>query len=316
MRWFPHLASVCAMSLLATLAPAAPRVRPRACTTSARDAFRACREQARSDEALSLGQCANLPDASSAKACRRRSFSDVDEALASCKDQRHARRAVCAKLGPAPYAPVVDPTRFTDATGRPLPITNPFFPLIPGTTFIYEGQTAAGLEHDEFAVTRATRTILGVTVVEVHDTVATGGVPTEDTLDWFAQDRDGNVWYFGENSKELDGGLVVGLEGSWTGGIDGAQPGIVMEAHPAVGDFYRQEFLLNDAEDLAEVASVDESVTLSSNATYSHCLKTTETSPIEPDTLENKLYAPNVGNVLVVDVTAGERSELVRITTE
>ena len=227
----------------------------------------------------------------------------------TCKGQRDARLAACARLGPAAYAPPIDPVNFV-AT-----IDNPLFPLTPGTTFIYEGQTAAGLEHDEFAVTHNTRTILGVTCVEVHDTVTTGGVLTEDTLDWFAQDSTGNVWYFGENSKQLADGLTVGLEGSWTGGVDGAEPGIVMEAHPAVGDFYRQEFLLKDAEDLAEVTSVDESVTLASHMTFDHCLKTTETSPLEPDALENKLYAPGVGNVLVVDVTAGERSELVQVIT-
>jgi len=325
MSSFRRFASLCAMLLLATLASASPRRVPTrsspgkttdACKASAQGARRACQAEVQSDKALALGKCANVPEVSAAKACRQQTSMDVKDALMSCKDQHDARLAVCAKLGPAPFAPVIDPANFTDAMGHPLPITNVLFPLSPGTTFIYEGQTAAGLEHDEFAVTHATRMILGVTVVEVHDTVTTGGVLTEDTLDWFAQDKDGNVWYFGENSKQLEDGLVVGLEGSWTSGIDGAQPGVVMEAHPAVGDFYRQEFLLKDAEDLAEVTSADESVTLSNNVTYQHCLETTETSPIEPDALENKFYAPNVGNVLVVDVTAGEKSELVQITTE
>ena len=138
---------------------------------------------------------------------------------------------------------------------------------------------------------------------------------TEDTLDWFAQDRTGNVWYFGENSKQVEGGLIVGLEGSWAAGVDSAQPGVVMQAHPAVGDFYRQEFLLKDAEDLAEVSSIDESVTLANGMTFAHYLKTTETSPLEPEALENKFYAPGVGNVLVIDVTAGERSDLVQVIT-
>jgi hypothetical protein len=315
---------VCAALLLATAASAAPRMLPRsspgktkdACKASAQGALNACKEEARSDKSLAIAKCANLPDASAGKACREQASADIKDALMTCKDQHDARLTVCARLGPAPYAPAIDPAAFTDATGRPLPITNPLFPLTPGTTFIYEGQTAAGLERDEFAVTHNTRTILGVTVVEVHDTVTTGGVLTEDTLDWFAQDRAGNVWYFGENSEQLEGGLIVGLEGSWTGGVDGAVPGIVMEAHPAVGDFYRQEFLLKDAEDLAEVSSLDETVMLSNNTTFQHCLKTTETSPLEPDALENKFYAPNVGNVLVIDVTAGERSELIQITTQ
>jgi hypothetical protein len=311
------------MLLLATATVAAPRMVAKssrgkttdACKASARDALVACREEAQSDKALAEGKCANVPDASAAKACNQQAASDAKDALMTCTDQHDARLAVCEKLGPAPYAPAIDPANFTDTMGRPLPINNVLFPLVPGTTFIYEGQTAGGLEHDEFAVTHNTRTILGIPAVEVHDTVTTGGVLTEDTLDWFAQDKDGNVWYMGENSKQIEDGLIVGLEGSWTSGIDGAQPGIIMEAHPAVGDFYRQEFLLKDAEDLAEVASVDETVTLSDNTTFEHCLKTTETSPIEPDALENKFYAPNVGNVLVIDVTAGERSDLIQIIT-
>jgi hypothetical protein len=287
-----------------------------ACRATAQAALRACRAEAQSDKALALGKCANLPDVGAAKACNQQASLDVKDALTTCKDQHDARRAVCAKLGPAPYAPAIDPANFTDAMGKPLPIDNVLFPLPPGTTFVYEGQTAAGFERDEFAVTHNTRTILGVTCVEVHDTVTTGGVLTEDTLDWFAEDKAGNVWYFGENSKQIEGGLVVGIEGTWTGGVDGGVPGIVMEAHPVLGDFYRQEFLLKDAEDVAEVSSVDESVTLTNNnTTYPHCLKTTETAPIEPDALENKFYAPNVGTVLVVDVTAGERSELVQVIT-
>jgi len=309
---------------LATWTHAAPRVRMRssprrttdACKATTHDALRACHAEAESDKSLAFGKCHNIPDAAAAKACNQQATADTQDALMTCKDQRDARLAACARLGPAAYSPTIDPANFADAVGNPLPINNPLFPLTPGTTFVYEGQTAAGLEHDEFAVTHQTRKIVGVTCTEVHDTVTTAGELTEDTLDWFAQDKDGNVWYMGENSKQLAGGLIVGLEGSWTSGEDGAQPGIIMEAHPAVGDFYRQEFLLKDAEDVAEVNSLDESITLSNGTPYDHVLKTTETAPIEPDALENKFYAPNVGNVLVVDVTAGERSELVQIKTE
>jgi hypothetical protein len=278
-----------------------------ACKASTRGAFKACRQGAQSDKALAIAKCANIPDAAAAKACSQQASTDAKDALGECKDQQDARQTVCDRLGPAPYAPAVDPDNYTTT------IDNPLFPLVPGTTFVYQGQSPDGLERDEFAVTHNTRTILGVTCVEVRDTVTVDGVLKEDTLDWFAQDLAGNVWYFGENSKGIDGGLVTSLEGSWEAGVDGAQPGIVMEAHPAVGDFYRQEFLLNEAEDLAEVSSVDETVTLSDNSMFTHCLKTTETSPLEPDSQESKFYAPNVGNVLVVeeDLT----SELIDIIT-
>src|SRR5262249_27205766 len=149
----------------------------------------------------------------------------------------------CSRLGTAAYDPAIAPANFVAG------IDNQFFPLVPGTTFVYEGQTPDGLEHDEFAVTHNTRVILGVTCIEVHDTVTTDGVLTEDTLDWFAQDTDGNVWYFGENTHELEDGLISTIDGTFMAGVDGAKPGIVMEAHPAIGDFYRQEFALANAED-------------------------------------------------------------------
>jgi hypothetical protein len=149
----------------------------------------------------------------------------------------------------------------------------------------------------------------------VHDTVRTNGELTEDTLDWFAQDMDGNVWYFGEDTMELSGGRPTTLEGTFVSGINGAEPGIIMEAHPALGNFYRQEFDLRNAEDEAEVVGLDESV-VAGGQTYPHTLKTTETTPLEPDLVEHKFYALDVGNVLTVDESTGERVELIGITTE
>jgi len=282
---------------------------PNFCRLTAGAALRACQAGARSDGALTMGKCINRPDATGRKTCARQAAVDTKDARASCRDEHDVRQAACERLGPAPYAPAIDPANFV-AT-----VDNPFFPLTPGTTFVYEGQTSQGLEHDEFFVTHNTRVILGVTCIEVHDTVRTNGELTEDTLDWFAQDREGNVWYFGENTMELAGGLPTTLEGTFTGGVDGAQPGMVMEAHPAIGDFYRQEFDLGDAEDFAEVISLSEPVTVPAGS-FAHCLETKETTPLEPDLVENKFYAAGVGNLLTVDATTGERSELVAITTE
>ena len=202
--------------------------------------------------------------------------------------------------------PVIDPSNFVAQ------VDNPYFPLTPGTTFIYEGQTQEGFEHDEFAVTHRTRVILGVRCVEVHDTVKTDGELTEDTLDWFAQDRDGNVWYFGENTHELEDGLITTIEGTFRAGVNGDKPGIVMKAHPAISDFYRQEFSLNNAEDFAETRSLTQTVHVPAG-TFHNCLKSKETTPLEPDLLEFKYYAPGVGNVLTVDAKTGDREELVRI---
>lgn len=280
---------------------------PDFCGTSSQDAAVSCLRAAASDYWLTLGNCFNLSILADRRACKQQALVDLEDERESCYDQHHARNAACIRLGKAPYDPVINPANFVAV------INNPFMPLSPGTTFIYEGQTDQGLEHEEFFVTSNTKLILGVTCVEVRDTSTVNGELEEDTLDWFAQDTAGNVWYFGENAKQLAGGLVVSVEGSWTAGVDGAKPGIVMKAQPAVSDFYRQEFSLGVAEDIAEVVSLTKSVTVPYGS-FTNCLKTRETSPLEPDVLENKYYAAGIGQVLTIDLVTGEKLELINIT--
>lgn len=276
------------------------------CKRTTEAALSSCKAGAQSDYSLALGKCDNLADAAARKVCQQQALADRKDALQTCKEQHDARQTVCARLGGAPYDPGIDPSNFV-AT-----IDNPFMALTPGTSFIYTGQVAQVVESNVVFVTHNTKVIDGVTCVEVRDTVFEDGVLTEDTLDWFAQDKAGNVWYFGENAKQLAGGLIVGLEGSFTAGVDGAKPGIVMEAPPAVSDFYRQEFLLGDAEDIAQVGSLTNSVTVAFGS-FTNCLKTIETSPLEPGALENKFYASGIGLLLTIDLVSGERLELVQI---
>jgi hypothetical protein len=141
------------------------------------------------------------------------------------------------------YAPVITPGNFVAA------VDNQLYPLVPGTVTTFEG----GGEVITVTVTSTPKTVLGVNCVEVRDTVTVDGEVTEDTLDWYAQDRDGNVWYFGEDTKEYEGGVVVSTAGSWEAGVNGAKPGIVMKASPVVGVTYRQEYLACEAEDHADV---------------------------------------------------------------
>jgi len=277
-----------------------------ACRQTANDVLASCRAGADSDYQLALGKCDNIADPAQKQACQSQASADLQDARQTCQDQNDARLAACQRLGGAPYDPVIDPSNFVSR------VDNPYFPLTPGTTFISEGQTADGFEHDEFAVTRNTRVILGVTCIEVHDTVTTDGELTEDTLDWFAQDTEGNVWYFGENTHELEDGLITTIDGTFMAGVNGDKPGIVMKAHPAIGDFYRQEFSLANAEDFAETLSLTENVTVPTG-TFHNCLKSQETTPLETELLEDKFYAPGVGNILTVDANTGDRVELVRI---
>ena len=280
-----------------------------ACKASAKAAAKACTAAAKSDYSIALGICANIADPAARKACQDQAKADLKDAQQTCKDQSDARQTVCGRLGPATFEPMINPSNFV-AT-----IDNPLMPLIPGTTFVYVDQPGTGNVSNVVTVTDNTKVILGVTCVEVHDVVFIDGVLTEDTRDWFAQDTASNVWYFGENSQELVDGLPVSLEGSWTAGVDGAEPGIVMEANPTVGDFYRQEFLLGTAEDLAEVKSLTNSVTVPFGP-FNNCLTTEETSPLEPDALEHKSYAAGVGEILTVDEVTGEHLELVDVTTD
>jgi len=266
-------------------------------------AAKACGEGAKSDYNLALGKCANIADPVARKACQIQAKADLKDAIDTCQAQTDARLAVCARLGGATYEPSIVPANFVGT------ISNSFLPFVPGTTLVYVSPS----ESNVLFVTHNTKVILGVTCVEVHDNVYRGGVLTEDTLDWYAQDKDGNVWYFGENTHELDGNEITSIDGSFKGGVNGAEPGIIMKAHPMVGDFYRQEFDLDNAEDVAEVVSLTNTVTVASG-TYTNCLKTLETSPLEPDAMENKYYASGVGNVLVVDLVTGERLELISVT--
>jgi hypothetical protein len=146
--------------------------------------------------------------------------------------------------------PVIDPANYVAK------IDNPFNPLKPHSTYTYTGVTADGQERDTVEVTSQTKVIMGVTCVVVLDTAFVNGELSELTYDFFAQDKQGNVWYFGEDTKEYSGGVVVSTEGTWEAGVNGALPGIVMEAHPQIGDVYQQENAKRVAQDTAEVLKI------------------------------------------------------------
>jgi hypothetical protein len=177
-------------------------------------------------------------------------------------------------------------------------VDNPLFPLEPGTVLTYSD----GTEIDRVEVTHDTKNILGVTATVVHDRVTVNDTLTEDTFDWYAQDRAGNVWYLGEASKQFENGQQVGTEGSWEAGVNGAKAGVIMLAHPEVGDAYAQEDAPGVAQDQARVVAEGKSVRVPFD-TFDNCLKTLETTPLEPGAREYKYYARGVG--VVLEVTPG-----------
>ena len=178
------------------------------------------------------------------------------------------------------HAPTIDAANFVDS------VTNPFFPLAPGSRWIYDGTSEGEVERVEVIVTGERRTILGISATVVRDTVTIGGQVVENTHDWYAQDREGNVWYLGEASQDIENGQVVSTAGSWEAGVDGAYPGIVMKAEPKAGDAYRQEYYRGEAEDLAEVLEVEADRVLIQ-----------EWNPLDPGVVEEKAYERGVGLV-------------------
>jgi hypothetical protein len=184
------------------------------------------------------------------------------------------------------YHPRIVPTEFTTE------ITNPYMPLVPGTALTYKGDG----EMNVFNVTDRTREVMGITTIVVRDRAFAGGQLVEDTEDWFAQDTAGNVWYFGEATAECDGTRIVSHHGAWEAGVDGAQPGIVMLANPEIGDYYRQEYLKGEAEDVAKVVRLDSTIT-NALGSYPNVLITEDFTRLEPAIVEHKKYAPGVGLV-------------------
>lgn len=196
-------------------------------------------------------------------------------------------------------------------------IDNPYMPLVPGTTRIYEGETEEGTEHIAVTVLDETKVVMGVTVTVVRDTVTLDGELIEDTYDWFAQDKVGNVWYFGEEVDNYENGVLTDHNGAWEAGVNGAQPGIVMFANPAehISEAYHQEYYAGEAEDMGEVISLNETITVPFG-TFTDVLQTKDWTPLEPGVLEHKFYAPGVGVIKELAVDSGEVIELIEVITE
>jgi hypothetical protein len=281
------------------------------CSKAAKAAFAACRYEKKDDYWIAAGNCANVADADARVACWEDAAAARKEGLAECGDQRAARLEVCDAIGEARYDPLIDPAMFVDpAQIGGAVAANPYYPLVPGQQRVYQ----SGAETITVTVTGDTRQILGVKCVVVHDVAEEDGAVSEDTLDWYAQDIHGNVWYFGESSQSFEDGVLVSIDGSWTAGVERAKPGIVMKAAPVVGETYRQEFSLGDAEDMAQVLRLNGTAVVPAAECRNNCVVTRDFSPLEPDFNENKYYKAGIGVILEVNVETGERTQLVNMT--
>ncbi len=252
----------------------------------------ACSADIVDDLNTAWAKCLNTDEV---RECRREARSEYRDARAECRVQAAGRDDLCARLpDDGPYITDIDPANFktpeqTQAGG------NRFMPLVIGTVYTYRNEEDN--EDIVVTVTDRTREIEGVTTIVVQDVVSIDGVRIEDTDDYFAEDWDGNVWYFGEVAQNFEDGFLTDLEGSFIAGEDGAQAGIIMLANPMVGDVYRQEFALGDAEDAAEILALDADLEGDHFDCNNACLKTEDFIPTEADATEYKYYIEGIGFV-------------------
>ena len=189
-------------------------------------------------------------------------------------------------------------------------VDNPWFPLLPGMRWEYRGVKDGKPSHEIVKVTGATKVIDGIRCIAVSDRLYITGYLGERTTDWYAQDSSGTVWYFGEDTAELNAsGKVTSREGSWQSGRSGAKAGIFMPAQPRVGQTFRQEYLKGHAEDHFAVVSLSASVR-APGASSSHALLTKEWTPLEPDVIDHKLYVKGIGVVKEQTVRGGNERNI------
>jgi hypothetical protein len=205
------------------------------------------------------------------------------------------------------YNPVINPSNFNNE------VTNPYFPLDAAKTYTYSSQTSDGLETVVVTVLVNPRVVSGVNCTVVRDVVRLDGVVIEDTYDWYAQDDEGNVWYFGEDVTNYENGVLTDKEGSFEAGVNGAKPGIIMMTNPVIELPYRQEYYFNVAEDWGKVVAKGLTVT-TTYGTFTNCIKTADWNALEPDApLEYKYYAPGIGMIKEEMVGTSEVLELISI---
>jgi len=214
-------------------------------------------------------------------------------------------------------APTAGPTTTVDTTYNPriVPsefttrITNRYWPLMPGTHWVFAGTKDGAPQRVDVTVTRQSKAVLGVRCVVVSDVVTSNHTLVEKTTDWYAQDRKGNIWYFGEDTKEYANGVVTSTHGTWEAGVDNAKPGIVVLGQPRPGGFYRQEYRPGQAEDKARVISMRATERVPAS-TYRNVLLTKDIDPLNPDKIEHKWYAPGVGPIHVLRIGSAHHEEI------
>lgn len=299
------------------------------CTSSATALRRACEFEVLDEFFLGAATCAHSASDEEATDCLNEYRVERVSASEECGEVTDARLELCEAtddathnppFGPDFAASFVDPLTIGDTT----PV-NPYFPMLQGTVWTYEGTFEEdGEEITEvitITVTDKIKLVDGIRCLVVRDVVEVDGELIEDTDDWFAQDVDGNIWYCGEEAKDyewFDGDIpavpeLVAIDGSFKAGRDGDEAGILLPSAPVVGDIFRQEVSFANAEDAIEILATDGTETVPAATCTGDCLVTRDFSPLDPGVDEEKYYAPGVGKILEVDLETGNRVELVDV---
>ena len=288
------------------------------CSSGAVSMARACAADIVDDAFEGRAFCADFADDALREDCLADLEIEAEENDEECDDVFEARLDLCESLNDAAHEPSFGPlftSNFIDPRDIGSTVTaNPFFPLVVGNRWTYEGdgETIVVEVKDEIKL------IQGIPCIVVNDVVAEEGILIENTDDWYGQDVDGNVWYCGEiaeNYETFEGDEpeepeLVDTDGSWKAGRDGAEPGILIPMTPVLGDVIRQEVFYGEAEDVIEIVSLTATETSPGGSCAGNCLQTFDYTPLEPDTLESKYYAPGVGMIVEVDEENGDRVEL------
>jgi hypothetical protein len=301
------------------------------CSATAQAAARACGNQTQDDYWIAVGVCINEPEARDRADCLDEAKAARDEATQLCADQKKARFALCAQVGEDRYDPEFEPASFDSNFAHPTN-PNPYFPLTIGAQWEFRSAT----QTDRVTVTNATKLIDEVRCIVVRDEVFEKGVIVEATNDWYAQAKNGTVWYCGEETASFETFAgdrprtpeLVSIDGSFKAGRDGDKPGIIFQAAPAPGQVYIEESSLGNAEDGAQILAVDYTygkrpeldervpAKLAKLLCAGNCVVTKNFSQIEPDVIERKYYAPGIGVFLEVEPGSGEVVRLVKCNVD
>jgi hypothetical protein len=303
----------------------------RYCSATARAAQKACANQTLDDYWIAVGTCLNEPESRDRKECLQDAEDARVETVSLCADQTRARLSLCGEIGEGRYHPEFEARDF-DSNFRALTNPNPYYPLAIGSKWEFRSAD----EINTIEVKDNTKLIDDVHCIVVRDEVFSGGVIKEGTNDWFAQAKDGNVWYCGEETGTYETFRgdrprkpeLVSIDGSFKAERDGDRPGIIFQANPVVGQFYIEEASLGNAEDASEVLSVsytygkdpelDELVppALAKLLCHGDCVVTRNFSQLEPDGFERKYYARGIGVFLETGPQTGEVVRLVKCNVD